>query len=100
MSHNNSYGNYAGKGLNECLPNITGNFIAVERYFNYNPDQPVYTGAFFHQGKLSSWGLCGDCAIVVDRNVGFDASRMGYYRTNCNAVRPKSYGVYMRVRTS
>ena len=100
MSHNNSYGNLAGSYLNECLPNITGDFIATERYLTDNPSAKVYNGAFYSSKYYYGYGLCGACANLFDRKVDFDASRIGYYKTNCKAVRPSTYVVYMWVRTS
>ena len=95
FAYNNSYGNYAGSYLNECLPNITGSIYGDE-FPNNNHSEA--TGAFIKHTSTHSDTSVGNAAPSM--YIKFDASRMGYYKTNCNAVRPRSYGVYMWVRTS
>ena len=94
MSHNNSYGNYAGKYLAECLPNISGQFGPLD---DHSGRLRGYTSGVFY--NYQNWDY--DATSSTSGNgfiLGFDASRMGYYKNNCKAVRPKSYGVYMWIR--
>ena len=93
-AYNNAYGNFADTYLNECLPNITGCFHSTtEKQYWFEP-----YGAFYRE-SLSGDGVDGGNGHF-DR-MCINASRSNsIYRDNCNAVRPKSYGVYMWVRTS
>ena len=104
MSHNNSYGNFAGVNLNECLPNITGKITASRSNYTIALQGISANGAFYVDGTAQSnsfewyyqnWDVTSSFSI--------DASRLysgKKYRNNCNAVRSYSYGVYIWVRTS
>ena len=105
-AYNNSYGNYAGSYLNECLPNITGTFsfllngAAGSRMSATDLDGAFYcyTGtATTRDGYSNSYNTNGYCMGA------FSAARLysgKKYRNNCNAVRVQSYGVYIWQRTS
>ena len=90
-AYNNSYGNYASYYLDECLPNIVGvvtDLIA---------DKGSISGAFYTQEGLGSMATKG--SYYGTKKVTFNASQYNsIYRSNCNAVRPKSYVVYIWVR--
>ena len=99
MSHNNSYGNYAGSYLNQCLPNIV---FAINGIF-YGDDYTFYCG----DGSKSNMGALA----VADSYTSNTRLKMGgctwqasnyesRYKDSCYFVRPKSYVVYMWVRTS
>ena len=91
-AYNNAYGNFADTYLNECLPNIKGK----------PPRTPFFSspeGAFSVSSAGANVSDCGGCYGIV--NVEFSAARSSsIYRDNCNAVRVKSYGVYIWQRTS
>jgi hypothetical protein len=96
LSHNNSYGNYAGSYLNECLPNIQGQIIASRR-----DGGSCYATGVFTQSTSWTWSADVDDKTIRECNYYFSASSSNdTYRNNCLAIRVKSYGVYMWVRTS
>ena len=95
FAHNNSYGNYAGSYLNECLPNITGTVGHLD-----DGAKSTFGGAFYNKENSkydasSSWSS-GNGFVL-----GFDASKSdGIYKNDCKNVRVKSYGVYIWIRTA
>ena len=99
FAYNNSYGNFAGKYLSQCLPNIRGIIAPINTPLSFIGDGkacPV-------EEKDSALGyrIPNEAAIGAYGEMQFNAS--GYnsiYRDNCGAVRPSSYVVYMWVRTS
>ena len=109
MSHNNSYGNYAGSYLNQCLPNIKGK-LGLHVYSNHDiwvncalGEDAFSCGANLEAGnrRFSDW----DSGMIDNTNYTYfnansGAVKGGIYRNICFAVRPKSYVVYMWVRTS
>ena len=102
MSHNNSYGNYAGSYLNECLPNIKGALYRISETWEYNG---AAGGAF---SKDSDYYPSSHTPQIIDTSesgaIFFDADRGAVIRNKyldmCYAIRPKSYVVYMWVRTN
>ena len=95
LSYNNSYGNYAGQYLNECLPNITGRMGGDEF-----PNGGWGEGALYNAGRAGDTIAGSGYASLI---MGLDASRLyngQLYRNNCLAVRPKSYSVFIYVRTA
>ena len=106
MSHNNSYGNYAGSYLNECLPNITGQFSIRPASQPGHINRPK--GVFSIANNASESGGI-DIGSYFNGGIGwidysFDANagsvKTDIYRNSCFSVRPKSYVVYMWVRIS
>ena len=94
MSHNNSYGNYAGQFLEECLPNINGQVGNVVRKDNIN------TGAFYYDNP-SSYGIGNKGSYFTTYPVKFSLAKdNSIYKQECNAVRVSSYGVYIWIRTN
>ena len=95
MSHNNSYGNYAGTYQDQCLPNITGNIAGT---FDDHFDGASWSGALSlkNHNRQNAWGSM----TGTYRDLSFDASRVGTYRNNCNHVTPYNYNVYMWIRTN
>ena len=99
LSHNNSYGNYAGKYLSECLPNLYGALYYISETWHY--EGSVY--GVFEKGTADYQS--GHTPAHVDGtgsgSVSFNASKYSsIYRTSCSAVRPKSFVVYMWIRIS
>ena len=102
MSHNNSYGNFAGIKLKECLPNITGQYQTStwHQIYDgpnagyYNSNSALYTNHYAGYRPVHSEPDYGG-------GISFDANRSnGTYRNNCKHVRPYSYAVYIWVRNS
>ena len=98
MSHNNSYGNFAGSYLNECLPNITGEYHDVLTDIN-NANKSV--GALWIDSGNRRRGWDGNGNYDEIRSLKFSAARSTpLYRDNCLHIRPYSYLVYIWIRTN
>ena len=105
MSHNNSYGNFADRYLNECLPNIRGKVIQranVRDPLGDPPENyPVFSVVANNKANTAYVMKGEQNTFFVSYSLIFDASQASYhYRDYCYAVRPKSYGVYIWIRTS
>ena len=106
-AYNNSYGNYAGSYLNECLPNITGTVEistsadANTQFADAGSNLVSQSGALKAKYRRSNTIENRDNYGNWWSGIDFDASSSNpIYRQSCNMVRPKSYVVYMWVRTS
>ena len=99
MSHNNSYGNYAGSYLNQCLPNIKGEYhdiLTDISRVNISIDA-LFIGSGSRQGSWQGQNYSENEL----RALKFSAARSSsVYRDNCLHIRPYSYLVYMWVRTN
>ena len=103
-AYNNSYGNFAGEYLEECLPNIEG-YFSTSQYNNYASVSGAFTIKSNVLGDQGN-GNYNRAGYNFDANAGAVIKKMNLhlkkdiYRNSCLSVRPKSYIVYMWQRTS
>ena len=87
-AYNNSYGNFAGTYLEQCLPNITGRMNAGRSNYT-RAFQGIYCeGAFYVSGRDTTHSFEWYFQNWTDTSaISMDASRLysgNIYRNNCS----------------